>query len=133
VVVAQSSVAEPRPEIPARIGIAYDGTPGAQTALATAQQLASATGAQLDVLTVADDDTANGWLREAQRHTRCRAGLDAHAMRGDPATALIAASEDLDLLVCGSRGRGRVRSKLLGSVSTRLVEGAHCAVVVVPL
>jgi nucleotide-binding universal stress UspA family protein len=45
---------------------------------------------------------------------------------------LVDASEAYDLLVCGSRGRGRVVAALLGSTSGRLVDGAHGPVLVVP-
>jgi nucleotide-binding universal stress UspA family protein len=51
---------------------------------------------------------------------------------GDPTEALIAVSEHLDLLVCGSRGYGRVRAVLLGSVTRRLVAEASCPVLVLP-
>jgi nucleotide-binding universal stress UspA family protein len=61
-------------------------------------------------------------------------GLQAEArlLDGDPAEALVAESEALDLLVAGSRGYGPVRSVLLGSVSRALVRGAACPVVVSP-
>ena len=41
-------------------------------------------------------------------------------------------SRDLDLLVCGSRGGGPLRSVLLGSVTERLLRSAACPVVIVP-
>ena len=47
-------------------------------------------------------------------------------------TALAAASGDLDLLVCGSRGYGPVRRVLLGSVSRRLSHEARCPLIVLP-
>jgi nucleotide-binding universal stress UspA family protein len=50
----------------------------------------------------------------------------------DPAETLIAVSEHLDLLVCGSRGYGPLRAVLLGGVSRRVVAGARCPVVVLP-
>jgi nucleotide-binding universal stress UspA family protein len=49
---------------------------------------------------------------------------------GDPADFLIAASERLDLLVCGSRGYGPARAVLLGGVSRRVTAEAHCPVIV---
>lgn len=39
---------------------------------------------------------------------------------------------DVDLLVLGSRGRGAVLRLLLGSVSTKVVRRARCAVLVMP-
>jgi nucleotide-binding universal stress UspA family protein len=50
----------------------------------------------------------------------------------DPADVLLAVSEHVGLLICGSRGYGPLRSVLLGGVSRRLVDGAHCPVLVLP-
>ena len=50
----------------------------------------------------------------------------------DPGEALTALSAELDLLVCGSRGYGPLRSVLLGSVSHAVVREASCPVIVVP-
>jgi nucleotide-binding universal stress UspA family protein len=50
---------------------------------------------------------------------------------GDPATALIAESVGAALVVVGSRGRGPVRTRLLGSVGRTLVRRARGPVVVV--
>jgi nucleotide-binding universal stress UspA family protein len=58
--------------------------------------------------------------------------LEARVVEGNPVDVLIDASRDADLLVVGSRGRGGVVGLLLGSVSQRCVERAHCPVVVVP-
>jgi nucleotide-binding universal stress UspA family protein len=49
-----------------------------------------------------------------------------------PADALVELSEDVDLLVCGSRGYGPLRAVLMGSVSHAVIRKAHCPVVVVP-
>lgn len=56
-----------------------------------------------------------------------------HAVTGvHPETALIELSRGADLLVVGSRGRGAVAGRLLGSVSRAASEHAHCPVVVIP-
>jgi nucleotide-binding universal stress UspA family protein len=53
------------------------------------------------------------------------------SVTGEPREALQHASENAHLLVLGSRGRGVVRSRLLGSVSAAVAKTAACAVVVV--
>lgn len=60
--------------------------------------------------------------------------LDASSelLRGDPVERLIESSGELDLLVLGSRGYGPLRRVLLGSVSSPVLRGADCPVVVVP-
>jgi nucleotide-binding universal stress UspA family protein len=50
----------------------------------------------------------------------------------DPAEVLSRISEHVDLLVCGSRGYGPLRSVLLGGVSRRLVREASCPVLILP-
>jgi len=51
---------------------------------------------------------------------------------GLPAEELIAAGEDADLLVVGSRGAGGFARLLMGSVSTQVTHHARCPVVVTP-
>jgi nucleotide-binding universal stress UspA family protein len=54
------------------------------------------------------------------------------AVNGQAAPALIAASQDADMVVVGSRGAGGFASLVLGSVSTQVVQHASCPVVVIP-
>lgn len=51
---------------------------------------------------------------------------------GPAAPVLVERSRHADLLVVGSRGRGAVRSAVLGSVALQCVAGAACPVLVVP-
>jgi len=53
-------------------------------------------------------------------------------LMNSPVPALEQFSNDVDLLVCGSRGYGPLGSVLLGGVSRRLIHRAACPVVVVP-
>lgn len=50
----------------------------------------------------------------------------------DPGRVLVEQSEQVDLLVLGSRAYGPIRSVLLGSVSSAVMRGASCPVLVVP-
>ena len=50
---------------------------------------------------------------------------------GDPAEALIIASQRADLLVLGTRGRSPFAGMVLGSVSQRCAAAAQCPVVLV--
>lgn len=53
-------------------------------------------------------------------------------VQGSPGWALVEASRRADLVVVGSRGRGALRSALLGSTSHYVASHAWCPVVVVP-
>lgn len=59
-------------------------------------------------------------------------GLDVHEVMRfeDPRELLLDLSRDAASIVLGSRGRGRLRSLLLGSVGVALVRHAHCPVVI---
>jgi nucleotide-binding universal stress UspA family protein len=138
-----------------RIGVAYNGSDGARAALAAAVALARALPAELEIIGVAASEAymtpaligaagSTPTLREdIQREVRERldevvAALpDDIAARsvlltGDTEGVLTGHSEQLDLLVTGSRGFGPLHSVLVGGLSGRLVRSAHCPVIVVP-
>jgi nucleotide-binding universal stress UspA family protein len=56
--------------------------------------------------------------------------VDAVAVEGPAATALIEAAREAALLVVGSRGRGGLAALLLGSVSLECAQHAPCPVVI---
>ena len=53
-------------------------------------------------------------------------------VEGAPATALLQAAKDTDLLVIGRRGHGGFMGLLLGSVAQHVAHHAPCPVVLVP-
>lgn len=63
-------------------------------------------------------------------HRRPGVSVEALAVLGEPRRILGEVSRDAHVLVIGSRGRGPVRSRLLGSVSAWVAEHAACPVVV---
>jgi nucleotide-binding universal stress UspA family protein len=56
--------------------------------------------------------------------------VEATGVLGDPRQVLVDVSTDAHLVVMGSRGRGPLRSMLLGSVSSAVVKQARCPVLV---
>jgi nucleotide-binding universal stress UspA family protein len=61
------------------------------------------------------------------RHGR----VTVHAVHRTPGRALVEQARDADLLVLGSKGRGRLAAWLLGSISEEAVQRAPCSVVIV--
>lgn len=123
----------PRPI--AHLGVAYGGTPESDAALTQAQELAEAAGGLLAVVAAEDaatpptDGVAQRRLKRALAVAPEAAAVTAD---GDPATALADLSSACDLLVAGSRSYGPLRVVLLGAVTRRLLELAHCPVMIVP-
>jgi nucleotide-binding universal stress UspA family protein len=139
------------------IAVGFVDSPEGHEALAAAHALALRAGARLRVITVLhrsgalDAATAPGLrpqrsvLLEGRHRVAAEAALERALATldpgpeierelhvDDPAAVLLRISEHVDLLVCGSRGYGPVRSVLLGGVSRRLVDGAQCPVLVLP-
>ena len=72
-------------------------------------------------------------LEEAQEHLRGYPGeVDLRTEHGDAAGVLVKLSDQAQLAVVGSRGRGGFFGRMLGSVSSALPAHAHCPTVVVP-
>ena len=139
-----------RPSAP-RIGVAYDGSPTSRVALEVARDLAAAHGAALAVLNAysvipayaytgtgeslpPEDDLRAAAQAELDDALAACEGVDAEGelLAGRPVDALLARAADLDLLLTGSRGYGRIRGVVLGSMSRRLAEESPCPLLVVP-
>lgn len=135
------------------VGVAFDGSPESEAALAEAAAIAERAGAAMRVFAVHAPERAaemaavyaagmvaeNGreWLRQTLEAAvgELPAALRAKAqlLDGDPPGAIAAQCElGVDLLVTGSRARGPLGRVLLGSTSSRLMHTAPCAVLAVP-
>jgi nucleotide-binding universal stress UspA family protein len=141
IAIAPSGYAGRAPAAIRRIGAGYEPTPEATAALTLARDLAARAGGDLRAV---DPRDRSPYL-EAEELT-VRAGLTravgelppgvptvVDARIGSPGGELVAASDDLDLLVCGSRRQSPLRALLLGSVTERLLAEAACPVLIVPL
>jgi len=87
-----------------------------------------------DSLTQALENTArDATTRTRDALARLTANIAVMVRTGDPAEEIVDAAKEqgATLIVVGSRGRGGVRSALLGSVSDRVLHLAHCPVLVV--
>jgi nucleotide-binding universal stress UspA family protein len=136
------------PAVYRNIVAAYDGSPGASAALARAAAIAERDRAALTVVEATRKGGPPGVPHRASAEEAARSrhelraaveGLPAEleasawAVGGPAAKAILAVAADIgaDLIVTGSRGRGAVAGALLGSVSTEVLHGARCDVLVV--
>ena len=144
--------------LPGRIFLALDGSKGAGEAEQSAVEISAATGSVLDIVRVLEAERyrpylgpeyREGWEADLERSKRQVGAFlderarslrdegvevgDTHLAIGDPDKEIVRFAEDerADLIVLGSRGLGRLRRALLGSVSDSVVRHAHCPVLVV--
>jgi nucleotide-binding universal stress UspA family protein len=133
---------------------AVDDSDEAPDVLHVAHELAQALAKRLVVVHVAPPTEAPGVSAAPAGQERLRAAEEADASEllqrlasseglanielraeiGSPAKRILETclEEDAALVVLGSRGRGDVKSTLLGSVSHAVASGAPCPVVIVP-
>lgn len=82
----------------------------------------------------AEQEAAGAELEEALRRafpSGSPVEIERKLVDGEPAHVLEAEARAADIVVVGSRGRGRIAAALLGSVSKHVVDHAPCPVVVV--
>ena len=139
---------------PTRILVATDGSREAQLALTTAADLAKSTDSELHVVHVGEvplvyhperhayQAVHEEHEKESQQLLESQVGriegasateAQAHLRMGkaDEEIVELAQSIDAGLIVMGSRGQGRLRRALVGSVSESVVRHAHCPVTIV--
>ena len=138
------------------IVVGVDGSGHSQRALERAMKEAAIRHVPLTVLTVheavrgylghmtvyADDpDRTEEARKAAQAETdEVLAGLDGPrpdsvtvtAVHGYPVEELVDAGKDADMIVLGSRGAGGFTRLMMGSVSSQVVQHAHCPILIVP-
>jgi nucleotide-binding universal stress UspA family protein len=141
---------------PTTILLATDGSEEAQLAATTAADLAQKTNSDLHVLTVGPDlplyalpehpadfedvlrenrRQAKEMLEQQAKRIEPSGGTvkESHLREGRAAEQIVELAEEIGagLIVMGSRGYGRLRRALLGSVSDAVVRHAHCPVTIV--
>ena len=140
---------------PTSILVATDGSREAALAVTTAADLAKSTDSQLHIVHVGEvpfvyHPERHAYRAEYEEHEReAQQLLEAQLERieGAGATLLaqshlrmgradeeiveLAQSIDAGMIVMGSRGQGRLRRALVGSVSESVVRHAHCPVTIV--
>jgi nucleotide-binding universal stress UspA family protein len=115
------------------IGAAYIDSREGREALKGAHALARRAGARLRVVTavraaVGAADAVQRVIATLERNVP----VETTTVEGNPADVLVYASRNLDVLVIGSRGYGRLGVVSLGDVNRRVALEAHCPVIVMP-
>jgi nucleotide-binding universal stress UspA family protein len=154
VAIAPRGYSEVAPDRLARIGVGYVDKPKPPEALGAAVGLAARIGATVRVLSVVEpamvtvaalplgwgypeleenarSDLARGLQREIDR-AAAPVEISGAVVDGYADDELARLSADVDLLVCGSRGRGLLGSLALGSVASGALRKSRCPVIVVP-
>lgn len=136
-----------------KVLIAIDGSPNSRKTLLEGASLAKKNKAKITLVTVAQTSfeadlneneikllkdavilKARVLLEEtASALKRLRIKTDAVLREGDPADEILLIANEIkpDIIVVGSKGKGKIARFLLGSVSRKIAELAKCSVLVV--
>lgn len=116
-----------------RIGVGYEQTESGTSALTAGRLLAAEKHASLVVRSVLFDDPRTGAAEELRARLEALGDVDEIEIRlGLLSEELQELSEEVDLLVLGSRGHGPARRMLFGSTADAMVREARCPVLVLP-
>jgi nucleotide-binding universal stress UspA family protein len=135
-----------RPTEITKVGVAYNGSPESAAALAQARDIAAATGATIHALEVVSipsvaytglvapgiGETINAMLQGATSRMKAFPDVDGRAVYGLAGEELASFSDEVDLLIVGSRGYGPMKRLVLGSTSDYLERQARCSLLVLP-
>ncbi len=133
--------------------LAFDASPDATLALEHAVAMAQVHRARLTIVAVVPPPPLLSWqapggtrgvhdaeqselaerLREAADRVPDDLSVTTQLLDGDPARALLklAREHDHDVIIMGSRGRGRVTAAILGSVSNHVMHDSEVPVIVI--
>ena len=128
------------------IGVGYDGSPESERALAAARELARQHGSRIKVRSVVSlqsvpygepipenwPDIAKQVMDYERGRIRALDDVEGDVSYGEPSEELAQFSEDLDLLIVGSRSYGPLGRLISGSTSNYLAEHGRCPLVVLP-
>ena len=117
---------------PTKILLATDGSKEAQLAATTAADLAQRTNS--DVLREQRREAKEVLEQQVRRIEEAGATVTEKYLRegrADEEIIILAEEIGAGLIVMGSRGEGRLRRALMGSVSDAVVRHAHCPVTIV--
>jgi len=129
-----------------KVGVAYNGSPESNAALAVAHELAAPTGASVHALEVvslpaaaygglmppAIGESIDAMLQEASSRMQELPDVEGRAAYGLTGEELATFGDEVDILVVGSRGYGPVRRLVVGSTSDYLERHARCPLLVLP-
>ena len=135
-----------RPYEISSIGVGYDGSPESERALAAARELARQHASRIKVRSVVSlqsvpyrepipenwPDLAKQLMDDELRGLSGLEGVEREVTYGEPSEELAQFSEDLDVLIVGSRSYGPLGRLVQGSVSNYLAGRARCPLVVLP-